>query len=74
MRIAPTGCGVVLYKILFDFEAFVHESIILSLPPPICIALTIAIRLHDYCAIYDAPPPPPPPPSSFSLHTNIIYK
>jgi len=33
---APVG----LYKILFHFEAFVHESIILLLPPP---------RLHLHC-------------------------
>ena len=36
-----------------------HESILLLVPPPTCIARTIAIRLHDYCAIYDAPPRPP---------------
>ena len=47
-----------LYKILFHFEAFVHESIIRVLPPRTCIAGTIAIPLHVYCAIYDAPPTP----------------
>ena len=35
-----------LYKILFYFEAFVHESIIRLLPPPTCIARTIAILLY----------------------------
>jgi len=47
-----------LYKILFYFEAFVHESMICLWPPPTCIARTIAIRLHVYRAIYDAPPTP----------------
>jgi len=50
---------------LFDFEAFVYESIVHLLLPPTCIAHTIAIRLHVYCAIYDAPPPDPP----FVCHT-----
>ena len=45
-----------IYKVLFYFEAFVHESIILLSPPPTCTARTIAILLHVYCAIYDAPP------------------
>jgi len=49
---------LVLYKITLDFEAFVHESSILSLPLPTCSARTIAIRLHVYCAIYDTPPIP----------------
>jgi len=48
-----------LYTILFYFDAFVHKSIILLSPPPTCTARTIAILLHVYCAIYDAPPPPP---------------
>ena len=47
-----------LYRIVFYFEAFVHESIILVLPPPTCTARTIAIRLHVYSAVCDAPPPP----------------
>jgi len=33
----------------------VHESITRALPPPTCIARTIAILPHVYCAIYDAP-------------------
>jgi len=37
----------------------VHESIVLSFFRRACIARTIAIRLHDYCAIYDAPPTSP---------------
>jgi len=47
-----------LYKILFYFEALVHESIIRALPAPTCIARTIAILPHVYCAIYNAPPTP----------------
>jgi len=53
-----------LYKIVLYFLAVVHESIILLFTPPTCIARTIAIFLHTYCAIYDAPPPP-----SFVCHT-----
>jgi len=37
-------------------EAFVHESITSSYPPPhTCI--TTAALFHDYCAIYGPPPP-----------------
>ena len=43
---------------IFYFKAFVHESIILLLPPPTCTARTIAILVHVYFAIYDAPRPP----------------
>jgi len=43
---------------MFYFEAFVHESTIRLLPPPTRIARTIAIIVHVYCAIYDAPPTP----------------
>jgi len=50
------GALAFTYKILFHFEAFVHESIILSLAPSTCIARSIAILLHVYCPIYDAPP------------------
>jgi len=42
-------------KIFFHFEAFVHESIILSLPPSTCSVHTIAIPLRDFCATYDPP-------------------
>jgi len=34
------------------------QSSLFVLPPPTCIAHTIAILLHVYCAIYDAPPAP----------------
>jgi len=47
------GLHISLYKIFVYFEASVHESIIPLFPPPTCIAHTIAIRLHDYCAMYD---------------------
>ena len=57
-----------LYKILFYTKAFVHESIILLLPPPTCIACTIAILLHIYCAIYDAPPTP----LLYAIHYTIL--
>jgi len=40
-----------LYKIFVYFKAFVHERIIPILPFLTCIAHTIAILLHDYCAI-----------------------
>ena len=46
-----------LYNIMFYFEAFVHESIIRVLYCPLPPALrTIAILLHVYSAVYDAPP------------------
>jgi len=35
------------YKIFVYFEAIVHESTILSFPPPTCIAHPGAILLHD---------------------------
>jgi len=57
-----------LYKIFFYFEAFVHESIIPFLPPPTCIAHTIALLLHDYCAIYDSPPTP----LVYAIHHTIL--
>jgi len=44
----------------FDyFGAFVHESRIILLLSPTCIAHTIAMLMRDYCAIYDPPPDPP---------------
>jgi len=56
---------VSFYKILFYFEAFVYESIILSLPPPTCIARTIAMLSHVYRAIHDAPPNP--------IHLYVVF-
>jgi len=47
-----------LYKIFIDFQAFMHERIIPFLPLLICVAHTIAILLHDDCAIHDPPPTP----------------
>ena len=44
----------------FVLEGFVHESIIFLLYPPSCVSYTIAIQLHDYCAIYPHPPADPP--------------
>jgi len=55
----PTSRRIGRYKTFFHLEAFVHKSIILVLPLITCIAHTIAILLHDYCAIYDPPPDPP---------------
>jgi len=46
----------------------VHESIILPLPPPTCNARTIAMLLHVYCAIYDAPPTP----LLYAIHHTIL--
>ena len=36
-----------LYKLFVYFEAIVHESTILSFPPPTCIAHPGATLLHD---------------------------
>jgi len=60
----PAAIAFGLYKILFYFDAFVYDSIIRSLPPPTCIARTIAIPLYVHCATYDAPPDP-----AFVCHT-----
>jgi len=57
-----------LYKIFVHAEAVVHESIILLLPPPTCIAHTYAILLHDLCAIYD----PHPTPFVHAIHHTIL--
>ena len=64
---AQYRAGTWLYKILFYFEAFVHESIML-LSPPTCTARTIEILLHVYCAIYARPLTPP----FFARHPRIL--
>jgi len=46
----------------------VHESVILLLPTPTCIARTIAMLLHVYCAIYEAPPTH----HLYAMHTTIL--
>jgi len=56
------------YKIFFHVEAFVHESVIAFSPPTTCIAHTIAVLLHDYCAIYDTPPTP----LVYAIHHTIL--
>jgi len=45
-----------LYKIFVHFEAIVHQSTILSFPPPTCIAHPGAILLHDYWTVQDSLP------------------
>ena len=66
---AVLGVWLGLYKIFIYFKAFMHERIILFLPLPICIAHTIAIRLHDDCAIHD---PPPTPLLNAMHHTQLV--
>jgi len=44
-----------LYKIFVYFELFVHESNLLSFLAPPCIPHTVAILLHNDCAVYDPP-------------------
>jgi len=63
------AAGITRFFSLFYFEAFVHESIILSLSPSTCIAHTIATVLHEYCAIYD--PPGPPVRMPYTIRYNI---
>jgi len=46
----------------------VHASIIFFLHPPTCIAHTIALLLHDYCAIYA----PPQTPRLYAIHHMIL--
>jgi len=67
-RLLCLGEGVGLYKILFYCEAFVHKSIIRLLPPSTCIARTIAILLHVYSAVYDAPPTP----LLYAIHHTVL--
>jgi len=57
-----------LYKIFFHLFVFVQEPIIPLLPPPISIAHTTAIRLRDFCAIYDLPPTLP----VYAIHHTIL--
>jgi len=44
------------------------RSNVLSLPPPTCIAHNVAIRLHDYWAIYDLPSTSP----LYAIHHKIL--
>jgi len=57
-----------LYNIFFYFGAFVHESINLLVPHPTCVAHTIALLLHDYCAMYD----PPSTPLVYAIHHTVL--
>ena len=52
---SETGFDVGLCKILYYFQSFGHELIVLSFFRPAYIAHAIAIRLHDCCAIYNPP-------------------
>jgi len=67
----PRNCSAVsfgLYKIFFYFEAFVHESTILSFHAPTCIAHPGAILFHDCWAVYD----PPPTSRLYIIHRTIL--
>jgi len=46
----------------------VHESMIIILPSPTCIARNIAILLYVYCALYDAPTTP----LLYAIHHTIL--
>jgi len=48
--------GLGLYKIVVYCKAIVHESTILSFPPPTCIVNPGIVLWHDYRAVYDSPP------------------
>jgi len=61
---------ITLYQIFVYFESFVHESTVLSFLPPPCIAHTVAILLHDHCAMYA--PPPHRPPLLYAIHHTIL--
>jgi len=52
---SPYSVQLGLYKIFVYFEAVVHESSILSFPPPTCIVHPGGIRFHDYWTVYDFP-------------------
>jgi len=64
-QIIITVPGFSLYKIFFHSKALLWESIILLLPPLACKSYSVAILLHDHCAIYSPPRPDPP----FLCHT-----
>jgi len=44
-----------LYKIFVYFETVVHESPILSFPPPTCIAYPGTTPLHAHWTVYNSP-------------------
>ena len=46
------------YRIFVHFEAIVHGSIILLLPPTTRVSHTGAVLLHGYCTIHDSSPTP----------------
>ena len=52
----------------FTLRPFVHESIIIVLPTPTCIAHTVAILLLYHCAIFE----PPPTPHVYAIHHTIL--
>ena len=62
------GSVIGLYKIVFHLFLCVQESIIPLLPPPIRITHTTAIRLRDFCAIYDLHPTLP----VYAIHHTIL--
>jgi len=64
MSLPPFG----LHKILIRFQAVVHESTIRVLPIVIYNAHTIAMLLHDYCAIYA----PLPTSLVYAIHHTIL--
>ena len=69
--LTPDFSEVNLHKILFYFEAFVHESIILALLPSTCIARITALLLHVYCILLPNIRRPPPPPLLYAVHHTI---
>ena len=57
-----------LYKIVVHFEAFVHESIILLLPPPTCSFQTTALTIARLWRHIRLPHDP-----SYVCHNTIQY-
>jgi len=57
-----------IYKIFFHFEAFVHESILLVLPPP----LALLTPLQYYCTDIAQNTTLPPTPLLYAIHHTIL--
>ena len=64
----PPALTVGLYNKLFYFQSCVHESIVVSVFRPACIAHTVAILFHGDWAIYD----PHPTPLVYAIHNTIL--
>jgi len=69
-RAPGTRCTTNLaFTRLFYFEAVVHETTMLSFPPPTCIARP---GVQHYCTIIGQYTTPPPDSRSYAIHHTIL--